>query len=578
MDPTQPPEDHALPGRRAVLPRGRSRRVLFRLLGLGLAGATAGCAEWDGRMEPRLEQRVADEIGRLEPVGLDEASTAPSVTVEQSLPQTLERRSTTQPVEASRELSLADARSAVLAHNLDLQVARLDPTIARTLIDEQEGTFDPILFGEFFRGRDDRPPIDDPLVVVTQPEQQIAEWKYEPGVMIPLRTGGKLKVSSAFEKKYTESPAKIKPAQYLSALKFSISQPLLRGGGITPNVAGIRLARYDSAVVDAKTQLAVIKTLAVAEKAYWRVYGAWRELDVRKQQYDLAFDNLELVRRRVEEGLSARIEILRAEVGVTTRLETIILAETKLRLLQRELKRILNLPGVDVDSPDILDLVSEPTLVGFSLDGDALVDRALANRMELLELELKLAADWVKTDFRRNQMLPLLTIDYGFEVLDRGDSWHEAFENATDFDRAGWSVAVRAEVPLTNQERAARFRRAVLTRLRRLASRDQRTLAIRQEVLDALDILQQNWNRILAARQNVIVAGANYEAELLQFQEGLRTMTEVLETLTKLGEAQIREIRAIVDYQLAQVDVAFATGTIPGHSQVFWEPVPEVTE
>jgi hypothetical protein len=43
-----------------------------------------------------------------------------------------------------------------------------------------------------------------------------------------------------------------------------------------------------------------------------------------------------------------------------------------------------------------------------------------------------------------------------------------------------------------------------------------------------------------AARQNVLLAGLNYDADLKQFREGLRTMTEVLETLTRLGEAQLR--------------------------------------
>ena len=46
-------------------------------------------------------------------------------------------------------------------------------------------------------------------------------------------------------------------------------------------------------------------------------------------------------------------------------------------------------------------------------------------------------------------------------------------------------------------------------------------------------------------------------------------MTEVLEGLTRLGEAQIREVKAIVDYQVAQIDLAFATGTLLGYSRVY---------
>ena len=42
----------------------------------------------------------------------------------------------------------------------------------------------------------------------------------------------------------------------------------------------------------------------------------------------------------------------------------------------------------------------------------------------------------------------------------------------------------------------------------------------------------------------------------------------VMEALSDLGDAQLREIRAIVDYQVAQIDLAFASGTLLGYSRV----------
>ena len=104
--------------------------------------------------------------------------------------------------------------------------------------------------------------------------------------------------------------------------------------------------------------------------------------------------------------------------------------------------------------------------------------------------------------------------------------------------------------------------------MQRLTTKTLQTLTVKREIHDALDKVEQNWQRIIAARQQVLVAGINYEAELKQFNEGLRTMTEVLETLTRLGEAQLKEIRAISDYQVSLVDMAYATGTVLGHGQI----------
>ena len=45
------------------------------------------------------------------------------------------------------------------------------------------------------------------------------------------------------------------------------------------------------------------------------------------------------------------------------------------------------------------------------------------------------------------------------------------------------------------------------------------------------------------------------------------------------ANARSAEIRALAEYQIAQVDIAFATGTLLGSAQVRWEPVvPDVPE
>ncbi len=198
-----------------------------------------------------------------------------------------------------------------------------------------------------------------------------------------------------------------------------------------------------------------------------------------------------------------------------------------------------------------------------------MVQRALTGRLELLELELKLAADLTKIDYLRNQTLPMFMLDYSYASLGRSSSsFSGAFDQTTGGDYSDWSVGVRMEMPLTNEVRRAKLDRAVQERLQRLTTAQLRELNVRREIYDALDQVGQNWQRILATRQNVLLAGLNYDAELKQFREGLRTMTEVLETLTRLGESQLREVRAIGDYQVSLIDLAFATGTLLGHSRV----------
>ena len=105
----------------------------------------------------------------------------------------------------------------------------------------------------------------------------------------------------------------------------------------------------------------------------------------------------------------------------------------------------------------------------------------------------------------------------------------------------------------------------------RLATKRSRRQLVELEVLNALDQLEANWQRILAGRQRSILDGRLYEAEKRQFDLGLGTSTDVLEAQTNYADAQSAEILALAEYQIAVVDLAYATGTVLGSAKVYWQ-------
>ena len=107
----------------------------------------------------------------------------------------------------------------------------------------------------------------------------------------------------------------------------------------------------------------------------------------------------------------------------------------------------------------------------------------------------------------------------------------------------------------------------------RRATRENRRAQIEQEVLNAVSGLEANWQRILAGQQNTVLAGRLYEAEKRQFTQGLRTSTDVLNAQASLANAQSTEISALTDYQIALVDLAYATGTLLGASNIEWQAI-----
>lgn len=464
-------------------------------------------------------------------------------------------------------LTLAQARAAALQYNLDLQVQLINPTIARQSITEQEAQYEALFFSNLSLTKTDTP--TNTTLSGTQTEQRNADV----GLRIPLRTGGLITLDLPVSRFETDNIFSTLNPSHTADASVSISQPLLRGGGLRANTHAIRLARYQSLATEARTKLELIRILTDVDRAYWRLVATRSAQQVRKQEYDLANKQLERARRQVDAGVSAQIEIIRAQVGVVERFEAIIITDNNLREREREFKRILNQPGVGVDSPTVITPATTPMPVKFELDMQHLGDTAVTNRMELLELELRLAQQASEIDFARNQTLPLVNLTYRYNVNGLGSTERGAFDMLSDRNFEDHRVALSVEAPLGNEAAKSRLRRAIATRLQTLTSRQQRQIMIRQEVLNAVDQLQSTWQRILANRQRRQLAERSLEAEIRQFEQGASTSTDVLDAQTSLAQAQLAQIVAVTEYQIAQVDLAFATGTLLGAAQVRWEPI-----
>jgi outer membrane protein TolC len=127
-------------------------------------------------------------------------------------------------------------------------------------------------------------------------------------------------------------------------------------------------------------------------------------------------------------------------------------------------------------------------------------------------------------------------------------------------------------MPFNNEEARARVRRALLQQIQSLATKESREQEIRSGVLNAADAIETGWQRIMAARQAVIAATRALQSEQRQFDLGRSTSNDVLNAASTLGDAQIAEVQAITDYQIAQVELALATGTLLGAAKVDIEP------
>jgi outer membrane protein TolC len=464
------------------------------------------------------------------------------------------------------DLSLGEVRAAALTANLDLRVELLNPAIARENISQEVARFESTFAGTLERRRLDPPPG----FILGGPSDSTFD-NVGASITQPLTSGGRLDVVHDITKLDSHQGGRFNEVD--TSLGVEFNQPLLRNAGYQVNTAGVQVARAEAGIADARSKLTAIEVLAAVERAYWRLYEAQQFESIARQQLELAEKQLQAARRLVQAGRFSTVEELRAEAGVLARRDAVISAQTAVMLIQRELKRIMQRPDLPVEFDTKIHLVTEPSPVGFLFDRQSLAQRANANRMEMLQLELLLLVNQIDIGVQDNSARPRL--DFNARVLGLGDA--TAYRGSADSlfnGQFGDRLAgLTLEVPMSGNVAArARRRQAELRQVQTRIQQNRLSITIQQEVFNAVDRIEQNWLRVIASRRAAIAAEAAFRGEARLNELGQRTSTDVLIALTILADAQAQVVRAEVDHEIAKVDLALATGSMLGYGQVYWDP------
>lgn len=539
------------------------------LLGLLAMAGMSSCSNPLGSIDADYDRNLAAAPERLRRIErFDHEKYQQSRTAAELAPDVAQPRTSALAALERLTVSLEDARASTLENNLDLKVAKIDPSIAAERLKEEEAKFEAVFTPRAGYSETDAPTLDR-----TATNQQDS-WQGGAGVSVPLRQGGRVSVDFTEGFNETNNPFFTLNSSHSNDLTFRLQQNLLRGAGRRVNTYSIRVAEYNRQLGEAATKLEVIRKLADVDRSYWILNAYARALQVRLDELRDAQQDMASIQRKVEAGVLRNIDNLRARNAAASKLPSIIAAENQLLEEQRRLKRLMNRPDAPVESATMLETATPPAPVPYSFDRDELVRVALEARMEMLRLELQLAQDFSAIEFAKNQALPSFVLDYRYSVQGLGRSLSEASTVLRDNEFESWSVSINGEIPIGNEAAKARVRQAILARIQRLSTRQAQQQAITEEVLSAIDRVNSQWEQVLAGRQALIVATETYDAERRLIEQGAKSeiSSDLLTANTARANSELDLIQAEANYQIALVNLAFATGTLLGAAKVEWSP------
>jgi len=450
-------------------------------------------------------------------------------------------------------LSLKNAVLMTLDNNLALKVERLNPDILSTFADQQRAAFDPVLTGSLSQQRTRSKvvagsAIVDQLSQTSQGEITFSEY---------LPTGTTVTLGA------TATDDQIGPPPRLSSTRagITVTQALLQGFGLGPNLARLRQARVDALSSEYEFRGFVEALVETVEDAFWNYSLARLQVEIVTESLKLAKRQLDEDQKRVDAGALAPAELPAAEAEVAQREEALIAAQGALEQARLHLLQVVNPAGatpwdatiVLEDRPDgpeeALAPVREHVAVGLRM------------RPEMNQARLQIRRGDLELVRTRNGLLPKLDLFITLGSTGYASAFHDTVSelggNAHDF-----SAGLTLTYPLGKRDDKAQHRRAQLQREQAAEALANLAQLVEVDVRSALaDIATTQ------GQKTATVASRRLRAEALRVEteklnNGKSTSLLVSQAQRDLLVSQVAEVAAQVGYRKALVHLYRVDGSL----------------
>ena len=294
--------------------------------------------------------------------------------------------------------------------------------------------------------------------------------------------------------------------------------------------------------------------LTLAANEYYQLLAAGIQVANINLSIQEVQGQVDLNEARVKAGVGTKLDLERARSQLVAREQALIIAENDLAKAQQALLNRLNLdPSVGLVPPKV---VAQPRpLVPLSVTTEQLVGRAIQNNPNLKITQSEIEA--LKWEGRAvlSRLLPAVTL--------------QTYINGTgpEIDKLGLGrfggIALQADlldnlgtsIPLDYRTKRLQVKQQTVQKL-------QQVRDIQSEVINAYLDSRASAKSVFAAQEQLAVAQEAYRLAFGRFRAGLGINVDVLDAQTTLRDARTVVVRAILDFNQAQVRLLDALGEV----------------
>ena len=331
-------------------------------------------------------------------------------------------------------------------------------------------------------------------------------------------------------------------------LSLNIDQPLF-----TYNRTKLQLKELELALENAQLNYAIqlLSLEKLVTQAFYYVYQQQQALEIASQAFQNMQQSYEVIKNKVDAGISAREEMFQAELNLATTKSDFENKQVSLENAKDDFKILIGMSLFD-------DLMALPNISvdTVQIDITFAIDQGLANRMEIRQREISIENS--EFDLIQTKALNEFKGSLGLSVGLFGDN--ENFGNVYDNPTDNESVSFSLTIPLWDWgERKSRIKAteaSIETEYINLEDeKNNITLDIRKVYRNLLNLQ----NQIGIARQNVTNAQLTYDLNLEKYKNGDLTGMDLNIYQNQLSEKQLSYTNSLISYKMELLNLKIQT-------------------
>jgi len=349
---------------------------------------------------------------------------------------------------------------------------------------------------------------------------------------------------------------------YDSAWQLSLTQPLLRGGGLDP--AGVRVATASltfARIAEGQNLLSLKQSLTAVINGTIGAYRAYvqtlRQLDISQRSLDRAHELADTNRELIRAGRMAPMEAIQSDAEIANRELGVLQAQNTVESVRLALIQILNL-----DREATFQVVEEGRTTVRVPSVEEGLGLALLNRPDYLAAQRSVDAAKLSLAVAERNALWDLSVNgsVGRGLTDEG-TWPRTLWKAGQFGRTDWQALLTLTIPL----RDLTIEQSVVSAR---VAREQATLGVKRlETSIAIEVTNVVRDAEVKARQVELASRARQlterklEIEADKLRAGRTTNFQMVSFQSDVVNAQVAELDAIIAYLNALTRLDDVLGT-----------------